>query len=70
MNIEEVAKEDPTAIVTIPVDITSGIKKEEAIKMVKELGITDAVQNQVRILFYFKSVLKPIVLHEVRVHGM
>jgi len=42
MNIEEVAKEDPSAIITIPVDITTGLKKEDAQKMVKELGISGA----------------------------
>ncbi len=38
VNIEEVAKEDPLAIITIPVDIQTGLKKEDAMKNGQRIG--------------------------------
>ncbi|XP_050404014.1 succinate--CoA ligase [ADP-forming] subunit beta, mitochondrial [Patella vulgata] len=46
VNIEEVAKENPTAIVKEPVDITRGITKDQAVFMAKEMGFSDICIDQ------------------------
>ncbi|RWS26999.1 succinyl-CoA ligase [ADP-forming] subunit beta-like protein [Leptotrombidium deliense] len=38
MNIEEVAKENPDAIVTEPIDIIEGVKDEQVLRIAKKLG--------------------------------
>jgi succinyl-CoA synthetase beta subunit len=38
MNIEDVAKEDPSAILTLPVDYSKGISRPEAEDFAKRLG--------------------------------
>ena len=38
MNIEEVAKENPDAIVTEPIDIQKGIQQEQVLRVAKKLG--------------------------------
>lgn len=40
MNIEEVAQENPEAIITEPVDIHTGLTKEQALKVADKLGLT------------------------------
>lgn len=46
VNIEEVAKEDPNAIITIPVDITKGMTKTDAEQMAKKMGFHESCVNQ------------------------
>ena len=38
MDIEQVAHENPEAIVTIPVDIGKGLSKETAVQMAEKMG--------------------------------
>jgi succinyl-CoA synthetase beta subunit len=38
MNIEDVAKEDPSAIITTPIDFEKGISREEGLALAKKLG--------------------------------
>lgn len=40
MNIEEVAAENPEAIITEPIDITKGLTREQALKVADKLGLT------------------------------
>lgn len=46
MNIEEVAKDDPSAIVTIPVDISQGIQREQAVEMAQKMGFAKQCIDQ------------------------
>uniref|UniRef100_A0A915JKL5 Succinyl-CoA synthetase beta chain n=1 Tax=Romanomermis culicivorax TaxID=13658 RepID=A0A915JKL5_ROMCU len=46
VNIEEVAKEHPDAIITIPVNISEGIKREQAEEMIRKLGLPDSCLEQ------------------------
>ncbi|KAK7090436.1 succinate--CoA ligase [ADP-forming] subunit beta, mitochondrial-like [Littorina saxatilis] len=41
VNIEEVAEENPNAIIKEPVDIINGITKEQALYVAKEMGFSD-----------------------------
>eukprot|EP01095_Lingulamoeba_sp_RSL-Kostka_P016053 TRINITY_DN7661_c0_g1_i2.p1 TRINITY_DN7661_c0_g1~~TRINITY_DN7661_c0_g1_i2.p1 ORF type:complete len:458 (-),score=184.07 TRINITY_DN7661_c0_g1_i2:35-1408(-) len=45
MNIEDVAEENPDAIVRIPIDIMTGITEEQALQMAEGLGCTGNVIN-------------------------
>lgn len=46
VNIEEVAKENPEAIVTEPIDVKKGIQKSQAEKVVQKLGFHPDVSAQ------------------------
>ncbi|XP_022098700.1 succinate--CoA ligase [ADP-forming] subunit beta, mitochondrial-like [Acanthaster planci] len=46
VNIEDVAAEDPSAIIKIPVDIMNGIQDEEADNMAKQMGFSENCQKQ------------------------
>lgn len=46
VNIEEVAKENPNAIIKEPIDITTGTKKDQLYKVAKELGFSDSCLDQ------------------------
>ncbi|XP_070538329.1 succinate--CoA ligase [ADP-forming] subunit beta, mitochondrial-like [Ptychodera flava] len=41
VNIEEVAKEHPEAIVTHPIDITQGLNKEDAVNVARQVGFSE-----------------------------
>jgi succinyl-CoA synthetase beta subunit len=41
MNIEEVAAKDPEAIITTPIDLATGLKKETALELAKKLGFSN-----------------------------
>ena len=47
MNIEEVASENPNAIIKEPVDIVSGITNEQALYVAKEMGFSDTSLDMV-----------------------
>uniref|UniRef100_A0A665TSB7 Succinate--CoA ligase [ADP-forming] subunit beta, mitochondrial n=1 Tax=Echeneis naucrates TaxID=173247 RepID=A0A665TSB7_ECHNA len=46
VNIEDVAAENPDAIVKEPIDIAEGIKMEQAVKVAKEMGFPSALVNE------------------------
>jgi len=46
VNIEEVAKEDPDAIKTVPVDIGLGLTRDQAREMAVSMGFQDAGVEQ------------------------
>ncbi|KAK3730215.1 hypothetical protein RRG08_034960 [Elysia crispata] len=46
VNIEEVAAENPDAIIKEPVDIATGLRKEQALNVAKEMGFSDSSQEQ------------------------
>jgi succinyl-CoA synthetase beta subunit len=46
VNIEEVAKEDPNAIITIPVDITKGMTETDARQMATKMGFHELCVDQ------------------------
>ncbi|XP_023233065.1 succinate--CoA ligase [ADP-forming] subunit beta, mitochondrial-like [Centruroides sculpturatus] len=46
VNIEEVAKENPNAIIKEPIDIMTGTNKEQLYKVAKELGFSDNCLDQ------------------------
>ncbi|XP_077170378.1 succinate--CoA ligase [ADP-forming] subunit beta, mitochondrial [Paroedura picta] len=58
VNIEDVAAENPDAIVKEPVDIVEGIKKEQAVKVAEKMGfpanlIDEAAENMIKIYNLF-----------------
>lgn len=46
MNIEDVAKENPEAIITTPIDFVNGLSKEEALSIAKKLGFSGPKQEE------------------------
>ncbi|XP_042328421.1 succinate--CoA ligase [ADP-forming] subunit beta, mitochondrial-like [Sceloporus undulatus] len=58
VNIEEVAAEDPGAIVKEPVDIMEGIRKEQALRLAQKMGfapkvVEEAADNMVKLYHLF-----------------
>lgn len=58
VNIEDVAAENPEAIVKEPIDIIEGAKKEKAVKLAKKMGfppnvIEDAAENMIKLYNVF-----------------
>lgn len=49
MDIEEVAHSDPDAIITVPVNISTGPTEEQLTDLAKKLGFSDALVPQVRL---------------------
>lgn len=47
MNIEEVARENPTAIVKEPIDIFGGITRAQAVNLAADMGFNPACIDQV-----------------------
>ena len=47
MNIEEVAVEMPSAIIKEPIDVISGLKREQAVTMAAEMGFDPQCIDQV-----------------------
>lgn len=50
VNIEEVAAENPDAIVYEPIDINKGLSKEQALKIAKTVGLDDHLDSTVQML--------------------
>ncbi|KAL6455947.1 hypothetical protein MHYP_G00357980 [Metynnis hypsauchen] len=46
VNIEDVAAENPDAIVKEPIDIVEGIKKDQAVNVAKKMGFPDSLVNE------------------------
>ena len=51
MNIEEVARDNPQAIIKEPVDITTGLTREQAVNLSADMGFDAASIDQVCIAF-------------------
>lgn len=47
MNIEEVANENPTAIVKEPIDITTGVTREQAVSLAADMCFDAASIDEV-----------------------
>ena len=47
MNIEEVARDNPQAIIKEPVDITTGLTREQAVNLAADMGFDAASIDQV-----------------------
>lgn len=47
MSIEDVAQENPTAILKEPVDIFAGLTRQQAVSMAGEMGFSPACIDQV-----------------------
>jgi succinyl-CoA synthetase beta subunit len=67
VNIEDVAKETPEAIVYEPIDINKGLSKEQAIKIAKTVGLEDNLENTAKMLLnlYDLFVKKDALLVEI-----
>lgn len=48
VNIEDVAKENPDAIIKEPIDLMTGLSKDQAVKVAKGLGFKQNNIDQVR----------------------
>jgi len=55
MNIEEVAAENPNAIITVPIDIMEGMTDKQAIEIAEKLGFGDKTKEAVEA---FKNIYK------------
>uniref|UniRef100_A0A336M887 CSON013537 protein n=1 Tax=Culicoides sonorensis TaxID=179676 RepID=A0A336M887_CULSO len=67
VNIEEVAAESPDAIVYEPIDIATGLTKEQATKVTKAVGLDDHLDDTVKMLLnlYDLFVKKDALLVEI-----
>lgn len=67
VNIEEVAAESPDAIVYEPIDIGTGLTKDQAIKVTKAVGLDDHLDDTVKMLLnlYDLFVKKDALLVEI-----
>lgn len=67
VNIEEVAAESPDAIVYEPIDIATGLTKDQAVKVAKAVGLDDHLDDTVKMLLnlYDLFVKKDALLVEI-----
>ncbi|XP_049540095.1 succinate--CoA ligase [ADP-forming] subunit beta, mitochondrial [Anopheles darlingi] len=67
VNIEEVAAENPDAIVYEPIDIHRGLQKEQAIQIAKKVGLQDKLEETAKMLLnmYALFVKKDALLIEI-----
>ena len=47
VNIEEVAAENPSAIIKEPIDIEKGITRDQAVHVAQQMGFSDTSIDQV-----------------------
>lgn len=57
VNIEDVAAEDPSAIVYEPIDITKGLSKEQALAVIRKVGLEDVADNVEKVNRLYKFTL-------------
>uniref|UniRef100_T1DQY9 Putative skpa associated protein n=1 Tax=Anopheles aquasalis TaxID=42839 RepID=T1DQY9_ANOAQ len=67
VNIEEVAAENPDAIVYEPIDIHKGLQKEQAVQIAKKVGLQDKLDETAKMLLnmYALFVKKDALLIEI-----
>lgn len=67
INIEEVAAEDPTAIIYEPIDIAKGLSKEQARSVAEKVGLTEQADDTADMLLnmYDLFVQKDALLIEI-----
>ena len=67
VNIEEVAAENPEAIVYEPIDINKGLSKEQATKIARAVGLDDHLESTTQMLLnlYDLFVKKDALLVEI-----
>lgn len=51
MNIEEVAAKDPSAIITTPIDLNTGLTKSKALEVAEKLGFKSSAQDEAADIF-------------------
>lgn len=56
VNIEDVAAENPEAIIKEPIDIVEGIKKEQAVRVIVNVGKYTLVRMGKFLLIFIKGV--------------
>uniref|UniRef100_A0A182JS36 Succinate--CoA ligase [ADP-forming] subunit beta, mitochondrial n=1 Tax=Anopheles christyi TaxID=43041 RepID=A0A182JS36_9DIPT len=67
VNIEEVAAENPDAIVYEPIDINKGLQKDQAMQVAKKVGLNDKLEETAKMLLnmYDLFVKKDALLIEI-----
>jgi succinyl-CoA synthetase beta subunit len=67
VNIEEVAAENPEAIVYEPIDINKGLSKDQALKIARQVGLDDHLESTTQMLLnlYDLFVKKDALLVEI-----
>ena len=67
VNIEDVAAEDPSAIIYEPIDITKGLSKEQALSVIKKVGLEEVADNVSSVLLnmYDMFIKKDALLVEI-----
>ena len=57
MSIEEVARDNPQAIIKEPVDITTGLTREQAVNLAADMGFDVASIDQVCLSLFYVNKL-------------
>lgn len=67
VNIEEVAAENPDAILYEPIDIVKGLSKEQAVKIAEKVGLSDVSEtiSQTLLNMYELFIKKDALLIEI-----
>lgn len=67
VNIEDVAAEDPSAIVYEPIDITKGLTKDQALTVIRKVGLEEVSDNVSKVLLnmYDMFIKKDALLVEI-----
>lgn len=67
VNIEDVAAEDPSAIIYEPIDITKGLSQEQAMTVIRKVGLEDVAENVLKVLMnmYEMFIKKDALLVEI-----
>lgn len=67
VNIEEVAAENPDAILYEPIDIVKGLSKEQAVKIAEKVGLADVSEtiSQTLLNMYELFIKKDALLIEI-----
>lgn len=67
VNIEDVAAEDPSAIIYEPIDITKGLTEAQALAVINKVGLGEVADNVKKVLMnmYDMFVKKDALLVEI-----
>ena len=65
-NIEEIAEENPDAIIRHPIDVTTGLRREDALSIGERLGFRDGALEEVCLSLLINSIVEQNVHFLVR----
>jgi succinyl-CoA synthetase beta subunit len=65
-NIEEIAEENPDAIIRHPINITTGLRHEDALSIGERLGFRNGALEEVCLSLFATSFVKTKVYFRIR----